>query len=62
MELYLARDKDGALNLYNGKPFKGKKIWFETTEGDCCGIDRSRFPEVRWEDKEPTEVKLVIKR
>ena len=44
--MYIARDKDGTLCVFFNKPIK---------------IDSSLFPEVKWEDEEPTEVELVTK-
>ena len=61
MNLYIARDKDESLYLYKYKPEKYNAVW-----SDCLGfmekLDSNLFPEVKWEDKEPTEVELVIKK
>ena len=45
--MYIARDKDGDLYLYKKQPVKYS--------------ESSLFPEVKWEDEEPTEVELVKK-
>lgn len=74
MKLYLAREESGTLQLFRNKPTKfifsypwnRKHGWFPNNNGDDEGIsmkiDSNLFPEVKWEDKEPTEVELVIKR
>ena len=59
-KIWLARDKDGDLAMYENKPFKDKLAdqwtfggWFEILPEDW-------FPEVQWSDEEPTKVKLII--
>ena len=62
-EMWVARDKDGELVMYENKPFKDKRAeqwipvgWF----GWCEFLPKNWFPEVKWSDDEPTKVKLVI--
>lgn len=58
--MWLSRDKDGTLCLFiDGKPEKEGNKWLNL-EAYWIGIDRRLFPEVKWSDKEPTKVKLVI--
>lgn len=55
MKLWVARDKDCELYLFTKKPNKIKKVWATgdcTT--DCVRIDSDSFPDVQWEDEEPT--------
>ena len=65
-QFWAARDKDGSLFLYGGKvpPIKGSCsfLWFlkNAERPDCMMISRDLFPEIKWSDKEPTKVKLVI--
>ena len=59
-EMWLARDKDGDLTMYENKPFKNK-----LAEQWSCGgwyefLPKDWFPEVQWSDEEPTKVKLII--
>ena len=65
---YVARDKNGDLYLYLGKPIKsikeegwhaqsGKPVYFENDEFPICNL----FRNVKWEDEEPTEVEFTIK-
>lgn len=61
-EMWLARNKDGDLAMYENKPFKSKLAeqwicsgWFEF-------LPKDRFPEVQWSNEEPTKVKLIIDR
>lgn len=61
-KLFLARDKNGELNLYvNTPPIKGYDIWHGHSLGVSCTISQSLkdFPGITWEDKKPTEVMLV---
>lgn len=56
--MWLARDKDGHLWLYEKKPIKQPVYWV-CVSGDCQTLDLNLFPEVKWEDEEPRE--LVLK-
>ena len=59
-ELWLARDEDGTLRLFYGaKPEKEMGYWDNWTN-DWFVIDGSKFPNVRWEDGEPTKVTLNL--
>lgn len=75
--MWLVRDMDNALVLHNTphlvKTIEGG-FWYadpdafdddhiDPEEIDCVYISSSLdvFPEVKWEDKEPTEVELIIK-
>ena len=59
-EMWLARDSDNFLYLYVGtKPEKNDFIWNSLSAG-VIRLDSNSFPEVQWEDEEPTKVKLVI--
>lgn len=61
-EMWLARDKDGLLYLFYGrKPVKTVHSWYNWSK-DYYEIKSSLFPEVKWSDKEPTKVKLVIEK
>lgn len=59
--MYVARDRDGDLYLYKKKPVKYSGSWQLCSDNphDFYKIDASLFPEVSWEDEEPTEVELV---
>lgn len=63
---WIARDKSGILFMYTCKPLKGKscEAWYISDDGHGgVGIemDTKKFPQVKWEDEEPTEVELTIK-
>lgn len=62
--MYIARDKDGSLYLFRTRPAKYDKqnIWLEKPMNSMIKLDSSLFPEVKWEDEEPTEVLLVQKK
>ena len=61
---WVARDKDGILCFYEQKPIKGEDIWIYI-DGGLSTVGRDsflfEFPQVKWEDEEPTEVELTIK-
>lgn len=64
MKAFIARDKDGGLYIYLGcKPYKSKYSWnLYSHEHDYFKKipDKDLFPEVKWEDEEPTEVSIEI--
>lgn len=61
IERWVARDKDGTLCLYIGEePPKKEKLVWDAEYDDFIELGGSLFPEVKWSDKEPTKVKLVI--
>lgn len=53
MNLWIARDADGDLNLYFGKPYRNKINYWMTYEGGIS-VPEHLFPEIQWEDEEPT--------
>ncbi len=60
---WIARDENGILCMYPSKPKKSKAIgaWYDR---ETCGIvvkENDNFPQVKWEDDEPTKVELAIK-
>lgn len=56
-KLWVARDNNGELYLYNEKPecYNDSKVWFAC--GICAQLDNNLFPDLTWED-EPLEVEL----
>lgn len=59
-EMWLARDKDGDLAMYENKPFKDKRIEQWALGGQWAFLPEDWFSEVQWSDEEPTKVKLII--
>lgn len=62
--MYVARDKCGDLCVYAELPQKDKRYECWRPDGvstDWFILDSILFPEVKWEDEEPTEVELVKK-
>lgn len=65
VHFYLARDKDGSLWLYIGKPYRGRgKFFGDLKKGSCTmccndfeffGINGNDYKDLKWED-EPVEV------
>lgn len=62
IQAWIARDKDTGLWLMSSKPFKHQNQWLAK---ECfkpsIQLNDSDFPNVKWEDKEPTEVEVTIK-
>ena len=62
LEAWVARDEDGMLYLYFAKPRKYQSEWLPNIRPDYFEIDRNLFPEVKWEDEEPTELTFTVKK
>lgn len=58
--MWIARDRGDSLYLYRVKPIKMVSFWDSSC--DSIKLDRDLFPEIKWEDEEPTEVEFVIKK
>ena len=54
---FVARDRDGKLFLYEGKPIRYNNKWV----GGALFHPIDLLPQVKWEDKEPTPVEITIK-
>ena len=59
--MWIARDMNGSLWLYDTKPTKGIYGWSPDDTGRCCEIDGNLdgFEDIKWEDENPRE--LVLK-
>ena len=53
IKLYIARDRDDTLTVFEKKPSKNMGSW-TTRNGDTRSmfINEDLFPEIKWEDKE----------
>ena len=51
-QVWIARDKDGDLYLYNEKPEKQEDCW-DLLFGRYTNLLENTFNEVKWEDEEP---------
>lgn len=65
MILWIARDKDGKLRLFNSKPQKHESkahnhYWIETVGGSFI-IDSDSFPEVTFKNS-PKQVEVTLKK
>ena len=69
VHFYVARDKDGSISLYMGKPFRSdtkfyadskKRVFCLTYNIDRFGLKYEDFDYLKWED-EPVEVFLNMK-
>lgn len=60
INLWLARDPNGNLYGYNGKPVRKKSGHFidETSWGGCCVFDKKLFPEVTNENS-PKQITIL---
>lgn len=61
LKAWVARDYDGSLYMYSDKPKKKSYFWHAPKVGYML-LDDSLFPEVKWEDEEPTEITLTVKK
>ena len=69
VHFYVARDKNGELWLYIGKPYRGRgKFFGDLKKGSCTmccndfeifGINGNDYKDLKWED-EPVEVFLNL--
>lgn len=62
LKAWVAMEKDGRLYLYLSPPRKGSREWLPDINTAYFKIDRDLFPDVKWEDEEPKEVSITIKR
>jgi len=58
MKLWIARDEDGILCLYESKPYLDMYNDWDSDD-NCFVIDNSQFPEVTFENS-PQEVELKL--
>jgi hypothetical protein len=59
---WIARDENGMLCLFNDKPLKRDVEWTCGIRGSAMLIESTFFPKIKWEDAEPTKVKLIIEK
>lgn len=57
VKMWIARDESGMLCLYLNKPRKLNHEWY-SKDHDFIAIDKTWFPEIDWEDREPVEVQI----
>ena len=53
---YVARDSDGELSVFNGRPVKFGTQWSDNLGDWIEPLNNDYFPEVKWSDKEPTKI------
>lgn len=51
---WVAREKNGALFLFCEKPKKRKSYWINLNTFNSLVLPKEAFPNVKWEDNEPT--------
>lgn len=63
---WVARDEDNTLTLFYGsnKPSKedGDDYWSAVFGNTLEYLPQEMFPDIKWEDAEPTKVEIIIKR
>ena len=59
--VWVGRDKNGTLVAFTEKPFKLKGVWYHK-EAEFYSIPPFLLPEVKWEDENPTEIEITIKK
>jgi len=57
--MYIARDKNNDLYLFNEMPSRGKECWWASSEldGSYLRLDKSIYPEVTWDSK-PLKIEI----
>ena len=58
---WVARDANYNIYFYRDKPSKVDSQWLGTIGEIFVKIDNNSFPQVSWEDDEPTVCEIVIK-
>lgn len=65
IQAWIARDESGLLCCFDKKPTKLESEWMCLSSMDYHILERcitnTNFPNIKWEDKEPTEVEITIK-
>ena len=62
LKAWVAMDKNGMLYMYLAKPRKNQSKWLPNIRFDFIELSRELFPEVKWEDEEPTELTFTVKK
>lgn len=61
---YIARDSDGHLYRYTNRPVKDDRQWIVNPNAKTLTvysrINKTWFPNVKWENKKPTKVIVTI--
>ena len=58
---WIARDKHNVLSIFEENPNKIIELgWWDISKREMV-IPKELFPQVKWEDEEPTKVELTIK-
>jgi hypothetical protein len=59
--VYIARDKNNDLYLFNELPSRGNECWWASKEvdGTYLRLNKSLYPEVTW-DSEPVPAEISI--
>lgn len=57
--MWIARDKDGSLFMFQNKPYREGEIWY-SRDNDLFPLSRKLFSIVKWEDPEPAKVQVEI--
>lgn len=57
--MWVARDKDGLLHLFEEEPYKSDEGWWHSF-GYLLTLSESMLPEIKWKDEQPTKVRLII--
>jgi hypothetical protein len=59
--MYLARDKNNDLYLFDKLPIKGSECWWAESgvDGTYLRLDKSLYPEITW-DSEPVPAELTV--
>lgn len=58
--MFIARDKNNDLYLFNERPVRGNECWWAESglDGSYLRLDKTLYPEITWES-EPVPVALT---
>lgn len=60
LKVWLAREDNGILYMSKNKPQKYNSGWFGGGDGVSLGFNPTLFPNIKWEDAEPTEAYITL--
>ena len=60
IKLYVARDRDGTLFMFDKKPYKEKGIWMISGHKHSIELPREWFKQIEWKEEEPRMLLLSL--
>lgn len=60
-KMWIARDEDGSLYIYKGKPSRYNGFFDNDINYSSISLNSDLFPEVTWENS-PQEIEIILKK